>query len=205
MNSSEEIDDGINELATNNSNSSINNQKVAELPAWFHYYGDHPKCIVHQQNGKVMMISKCVCKTEHETYKHLIYKADDTTQICALCLEYFKVSSGKMSNTIAHIVNVHYQDVIMPINKLPFKYQSELENKWNHAILDSTKPAPPISKSKQKDNTISFGYKNHSIPAQKEMLVKAICLGFLPLGILNNPGISCCNLIFYHSVFLILI
>ena len=169
------------------------------LPLCFHYVDTYGNCILNKI-GNIIASSIAVERNNSKiSWCKYIHHQSESVHHCLICKKVFKTSSNKDSNIITHIKSCHYEVITMKYCELPEKYINKCTHDWEQTKLHVEKEVSNGNKTatsygKQMDNSNS-NKAQHSyfaackpVKLQKTAMVKAICLGCLPLTFLHNKG-----------------
>jgi hypothetical protein len=167
--------------------------ELALFPA-FHYEGDTANHII-LEGGQVIFFN-VVKRPGRNTPAYREYLAINTStgdQFCTLCDHHTKVTGNKMSNTIKHIEQCHYNVIPLLPKDLPVEYVKDKIATWKYARTHSRLAGEPttMQPAKKKQCTLfdlPCGMQKYQLAAQKKLIAQCVCLGLGPLSFADNPG-----------------
>jgi len=184
----------------NNTKTQATEATVKPLDPWFHYSGDYANAVIRKDgNGIALAVSTEVAKDDlPESYcKRYIFRHSKDKHCCIVCGELKSVKENKITNMVSHIINQHYDRAVLMRKNVPDSFNMQKQKEWKDAEKIRDEGIQPTRSSSSSSNcrpriqmtmATAGAYNVRSIEDQKAMLVKAICLGSLPLTTLHNKG-----------------
>lgn len=144
---------------------------------------------------EVVAESKAVAPTYNQgvhIYGQYCLRTSKTSHTCKLCRVDISTSDDKASNLYDHIVSVHSNEVIPLYQNID---EATIDNDltvWKRKEETKDSKTKPTTKPTTKVGMVQskFGdnaYKK-TVSNQKKAIVRSICLGYLPLTSVHNPG-----------------